>query len=179
MFISFRLLKHILHWPKNSFGLKVEIKIHFSFSLRKWNNIFILFLTLNNIVTILFHYLLLFFRQFCDSIFPKHFIFLMKEQFPVHLTFIQRTFFILPLREFCKDQNKWKSEGTMSDEHSAWIRTSKTICNSFCLIIKETCGLALSRWKIMCFLVINSSHFSSSAAVSQSNREQHLLELIV
>ena len=55
------------------------------------------------------------------------------------------TFF--PLREFCKDLNKWKPKGAMSDEYSRWIRTSQPSCNSFflghqrnmrsCLILTE------------------------------------------
>ena len=84
-----------------------------------------------------------------------------------------------PLRKFCKDRNKWKSEGAMSGEYSGWIRTSQPSCNRFCLVIKETCGLALPWWKIMHFLLTNSGCFSSSAAFSWSNREQHLLEWIV
>ena len=84
-----------------------------------------------------------------------------------------------PLREFCDDQNKWKSEGAMSGEYGRWIRTSQPNCNSFCLVIKETCGLALSWWKIMRCLLTNSRRFSSSAAFSWSNCEHYLLELII
>ena len=47
---------------------------------------------------------------------------------------------IFPLREFCKDWDKWKSESAMSGEYGRWIRTSQPSCNSFCLVIKETCG---------------------------------------
>ena len=61
------------------------------------------------------------------------------------------TFF--PLKEFCKELNTWKSEGAVSVEYSRWIRTSQPSCNSFCLVIKETLGLALSWWKIMRFLL--------------------------
>ena len=64
-----------------------------------------------------------------------------------------------PLREFCKDWNKWKSKGAMSGECSGWIRNSQPSCNGFCLVIKETCGPALSWWKIVCFLLTNSGHF--------------------
>ena len=84
-----------------------------------------------------------------------------------------------PLREFCKDWNKWKSEGTMSGEYGGWIRTSQPSCNKFCVVIKETCSLALSWWKIMHFLLTSSGCFLSSAAFSWSNGEQYLLELIV
>ena len=64
-----------------------------------------------------------------------------------------------PLREFCKDRNKRKSEGAMSGEWGRWIRISQPSCNSFCLVIKETCGVVLSWWKIMRFLLTNSGHF--------------------
>ena len=46
----------------------------------------------------------------------------------------QRMEMFFPLREFCTDQNKRKSQGAMS---GGWIRTSQPSCNSFCLIIKE------------------------------------------
>ena len=84
-----------------------------------------------------------------------------------------------PLREFCKDQNKWKSEGAMSGEYNGWIRTSQPSYNSFCLVIKGTCSLTLSWRKIMRFLLANSGRFSSSAAFCWSKWEQYLLELII
>ena len=86
---------------------------------------------------------------------------------------------LFPLREFCKDRNKWKSEGAMSGEYGRWIRTSQPRCNSFCIVIKEICGLVLSWWKIIRFLLTDSGCFSSSAAFSWSNWEQYLLELII
>ena len=63
-------------------------------------------------------------------------------------------------------------EGAMSGEYSGWIRTSQPSCNSFCLVTKETCGLGLSWWKVMCFLLTNAGCFlSSSAAFNWSNQE--------
>ena len=64
-----------------------------------------------------------------------------------------------PLREFCKDRNKWKSVGATSGEYDGWIRTSQPNCNSFCLVIKEARSLVLSCWKIMHFLLTHSGHF--------------------
>ena len=85
-----------------------------------------------------------------------------------------------PLRELCKDQNKWKSNGRYSVWWTQWMNTdSQSMCNSFCLIVKETCSLALSWWKSMCFLLANSRCFTLNAAFSLSNWEQYLLELIV
>ena len=84
-----------------------------------------------------------------------------------------------PLREFCKDQNKWKSKGTMSGEYIGWIRTSEPSCNSFFLFMRETCGLLLSWWKIMCFLLTDAGCFLLSVAFSWTNWEQYLLQLIV
>ena len=54
---------------------------------------------------------------------------------------------IFPLREFCKDWNKYASEGSISGEYGRWIRTSHPKCLSFCLIIKEICNLLLTWWK--------------------------------
>ena len=118
---------------------------------------------LNNVFPLLFHYLLPFFRQLHNSIFPKLFVFLSKELFQVPFTVFQgiKIFSI----KFCKDQNKWKYGG--------WIRTSQPSCNSFCLVINETCGLELSWWKVMHFLLTNSGCFSSSAAFIWSNWEQY------
>ena len=48
----------------------------------------------------------------------------------------------------------------MSGEHGRWIRMSQPSSNSFFLIVKETCNLELSRWKILHFLLTNSRHFA-------------------
>ena len=87
--------------------------------------------------TVLFQYFLQFFRQLHNFIFPKLFIFLSKELFQAPFTAFQGVE-IFPLREVCKDWNKWKSNGAMSGEYGAWIRTSQPSCDSFCLVIKET-----------------------------------------
>ena len=42
-------------------------------------------------------------------------------------------------------------------------------CNSFCLVIKETCGLPLCWWKIMHFTLTNSGCFLLSGVFSWSN----------
>ena len=94
-------------------------KIHFSLSPRT---------LLNNVFSVLFHYLLPFFRQLHNSIFPKLFIFLSKELLQVPFTVFQGIEAFFPLREFCKDWNQWKSEGTMSGEYEGWIRTSQPSC---------------------------------------------------
>ena len=59
------------------------------------------------------------------------------------------------------------------------IRTSQSRCDSFIPVIKEKCGLYLSWWKIMHFQLTNFGYFSLSAALSWSNWEQYLLELII
>ena len=38
---------------------------------------------------------------------------------------------IFPLREFCKDQNKWTSKGAMSGEYGRWIRTYQVVVTVF------------------------------------------------
>ena len=67
----------------------------------------------------------------------------------------------------------------MSDDYSGWIRISQPSCNSSCLVIRETCGLTLSWWKILHFMLTNSRRFSSSAAFSWFKWEKYLLELII
>ena len=169
-FVPFKFFYNLLiGLAKKCLQFLSKNKRHFSFSPRT---------LLNNVFTLLFHYLLPIFRQLHNSILPKLFIFLSKELFQVPFTVFQELTFFL-LREFCKGRNKWKSEGAVSDECGRWIRTSQPSCNSFCLVIKETCGLALSWWKSMCFLLTNSGRFLSSAAFSWSNWEQYFLELIV
>ena len=81
---------------------------------------------------------------------------------------------IFALREFCKNQNKLISKGAMSSEYGSWIRTSQLNFKSFFLVIKETCGFALSTWRFMHFQLSNSRHCSPSA-----NWKQYLWELIV
>ena len=46
------------------------------------------------------------------------------------------------------------------------------------LAIKETCGLVLTLWKVLRFLLTNSRRFLLSAAFSWSNLKRYLLELI-
>ena len=51
---------------------------------------------------------------------------------------------------------------------------SQVVTTSFSLIIKETCSLALSFWKVMHFLLPNSGCLSWSSAFSWSNWESYL-----
>ena len=71
----------VLGGPKTAFSFLSKMT-YFSFSPRT---------LLNNIFTLLFHYLLPFFRQLHNSIFPKLFIFLSKELFHVPFTVFQGT----------------------------------------------------------------------------------------
>ena len=80
-------------------------KTHFSFSRRT---------LLNNTFTILFHCLLLFFRQPHNSIFSKLFIFLSKELFQVPFTDFQETEIFFHLENFVKTFCKWTSKGAMA-----------------------------------------------------------------
>ena len=91
----------LLGGPKSVFSFLSKNKTHFSFSPRT---------LLNNVFTLLFHYILPFFRQFHNSIFPKLFIFLSKEVFQVPFTVFQGMEIFFPLQEFCKDRNNWKSK---------------------------------------------------------------------
>ena len=59
-----------------------------------------------------------------------------------------------PLRESCKDRNKWKSEGAVSGEYGGWIRISQPSCNSFCLVLRYLDG----RLCIFCWLILDAFH---------------------
>ena len=111
--------------------------------------------------------------------FPKLSIILSKELlFQVPFYSLQRKNFF-PIREFCKDRNKWKFEGAMFGEYGGWIGTSQTSSHSFCLVITHQRNVRseLSWWKRVSFLLINSGCSSHSAAFGWSNREECLLEL--
>ena len=99
---------------------------------------------------------------------PQNLFFGAKNCSRCHLQFSgELTFF--PLREFYKDQKKWKSKDAMSAEYDRWIRTSHLSCTSFYLVIKKAGGFALSWWDIIHFLLTNSSCLLLSAAFSWSN----------
>ena len=102
----------------------------------------------------------------CNFIIPlQYFIFLSKELFLVSFTVFQEIdLFFFSIKRIFYYWKKYTSEDSMSGEYGRWIRTSQPSYNSFCLVNKETCGLELSWWKIMCFLLTNSRCFSSSAA---------------
>ena len=100
----------------------------------------------------LFHCLLIFFKWLHTSIFPKFLSFWAKNP-SRYLLYSSRELKFFAISKFCKDKNKWKSEGVTSNKYGRWIRTSQTSCNSFCMIIKETWGLLLSWWKIMHYLL--------------------------
>ena len=109
----------------------------------------------------------IFFRQLHNSIIPKLFLFEQRTISDAFSSLLGNWNFFH--WEFCKDQNKWIFEGTKVGEYNRWIRTFQTSYNSFCLVIKETKSLALSWWRIMCFLLTDSGHFSSSTAFSWPN----------
>ena len=83
-----------------------------------------------------------------------------------------------PLREFCKNQNKWTFEGVMSDEYGGWIRTSSQAVIVFAWASKKYVVLHY-HLRFVHFLLTNFRPFSLSAACSWSNWQQYLLELIV
>ena len=118
-------------------------KIHFSLSPRT---------LLNNVFNVLFHYLLPFFRQLHNSIFPKLSIFLSKELLQVPFTVFQGIEAFFPLREFCKDWNQWKSEGTISGEYEGWIKNfTAKLQVSACSSKKQ--AVLCRRWCVFCWLI--------------------------
>ena len=127
-------------------------------------------------------------RKLHNFIFPKLFFFWAKNCSRCVLQ-LSREWKFLSLREFYKDQNKWKFEFPISDVYGRWITTSHWSYNDFCLVIKNTHthththtqththkqknkrSLVLSWWKIMHFLLTNSGCFWPSTAFSWSNWE--------
>ena len=79
---------------------------------------------MNNVFTILFHYLLPFFRQLHNSIFPKHFIFLSKELFQVPFTIFQEVeiFSIKRILQRPKEMNEGRKdlETVLSVDFGLW-----------------------------------------------------------
>ena len=90
---------------------------------------------------------------------PETFYLFEQRTFPGAFYSLPGNWTFLLLTEFCKEWNKWISEGAISGEYDGWIRTSRLSCNGFCLVIKEACSLAVSWWKVTHFLLTNSNHF--------------------
>ena len=84
----------VLGRPKSSFGFQVKIKDIFSFSPR---------ILLNNIFTILFHYILPCFRQLHNFIFPKLFYLFEQRTVPGAFYSLLGNLKSFPSGEFCKD----------------------------------------------------------------------------
>jgi len=70
-----------------------------------------------------------------------------------------------PLREFCNDRNRWKSEGARFGEYDGWSRTSQPNSNNFCRVIKDTWGRALSWWNTTPFRFAIFGRFCSIASI--------------
>ena len=112
---------------------------------------FLLRTLLNNIFTILFHYRLPFFRQHHNCIFPN-LSFRAKNCSRSLLQSSREVKFFL-LKKFCKHQNKWKSEGALSGKYDGQVRTCRPSCDSFWLVIKETCCYPDGRLHVFCWLI--------------------------
>ena len=129
---------------------------------------------MNNIFTFLFHCLLPFSSNFIIPSSQNFLSFQANNCFRWLLLSSRDGIFFFPSGEFCENQNKWKSRDVTSGDYGGWIMTSQSSCNSFCLVIKETCSLVLPWGDIMHFLLTNSGCFLSSAAFSWSNWEKYL-----
>ena len=77
-----------------------------------------------NVFTVLFHYLLPFFRQFHNFILPKLFLSFWAKNCSKCLVQSSREWKIFPLRYFCTEWNKWKCRGTVSGEYGGWFKIS-------------------------------------------------------
>ena len=65
-----------------------------------------------------------------------------------------------PLRGLYKDWNKWASKDPMSGDYGRWIRTSQPSFNNSCLVIEETCSLALPDGILctFCWRILDTFH---------------------
>ena len=117
----------------------------------------------------------------CICIISKLFIFFGQRTVPGAFYSLRGNFFPLekffPLRESVKTEisgnPKVQCLMNMADE-----LMSQPSYHSCCLVIKETHVLALSRWKMMCFLLTNLDTFCE-VLLPVGLIEQYLLELIV
>ena len=73
-----------------------------------------------------------------------------------------------PLREFCKDLNKSKSEGVVFAEYGEWIRTSQPSYNSFAWSSKKHVVLNYpdERFCSLCWLIPDAFHWVMLQLVS-------------
>ena len=111
---------------------------------------------LNNIFTILFHSRLPFFRQLHNCIFPN--LSFRAKNCSRCLLQSSRELKFFPLKAFCKDRNKRKSEGALSGEYGGQVRTCRPSCDSFWLVIKETCCYPDGRLHVFCWLIPGAFH---------------------
>ena len=154
---------------KKFFWFLSKNKRQFSFSPRT---------LLNNVFTVLFYYLLPFFRQLHNSIFPKLLIFFWAKNYSRCLLQSSRELKFFSLREFVKTKinGHWKVQClvNMMDESEL----PSQIVTVFAWSSKKHAVLCYpaGRLCIFCWLILDTS---SSATFGCSNWEQCLLELIV
>lgn len=99
------------------------------------------------------------FSQHHKSIHLEHFVFLSKD-------LLSMSFAVFKENGFFKENSvktgiKRKSESEVSIEYVEQAKTIQTNCNSFYLVTKETCSLALYQLNIRSFLFTNFNYFSS------------------
>ena len=79
---------------------------------------------LNYIGAILFYNLSPSFRQLENSVLPEYLMFFSEKLFWV-IFYLDQRVEAFPLRQFCNDWNRWKSEDARSGEYGRWGRTSQ------------------------------------------------------
>ena len=89
----------------------------------------------------------------------QSFFFLSKVHFRCLLQ-SSRKLKCFPLREFCKDRNKWISDGPVSGEYSGWIRTSQPSLTVFAWSSKKHVVLHCpdGRQCVFCWLIMDAFH---------------------
>ena len=115
---------------------------------------------LNNTFTILSHYLLPFWDNFKIPSVQNLLSFWANNCSRCLLQSSRKLNFILcfPLREFCKDLNKWKSQGKMSGENDRWIRTYSLTPTVFARLSKKHVIFPYpdGRLGIFCWLILDA-----------------------
>ena len=106
--------------------------------------------------------------------FSKNFLSSWAKNCSRYLLQSSRELIFFPVRESCKDQNKWKFKGTMFCEYGGWIRNSQTSPNSFFLVIThqrimQSWVILMEEW-VFCRLIPGAFHqgLSSDGLIGRS-----------
>ena len=139
-----RTYRNILGWPKSSFRIEVKIKgLIFHFHQELYRTMYSSFCS-----TTFCHFK----GNFITPSSPNTLSLSANKCSRCPFYSLPGNWNFLPLTEFCKYQNKWKSQ----DEYHRWLRTSQPSFNSLCLSSKKHTILQYpdGRLCIFCWLIL-------------------------